>query len=92
VLVNDWNVECGRLPSQTDLESGRMPCMISRRLVGLVAELGKECSDFSDSSSLEGPLEELWSEELSSGDSDLSSLVDLTLISVPSLYFWRMVQ
>jgi hypothetical protein len=87
VLVNDWNVECEWLPSQTDLESGRMPSMISRRLINL----SEEWLDFSDYSSLEElSLEFLDSsslEELSSGFSDSSSLVDLLLISVPSLSF-----
>jgi hypothetical protein len=82
VLVNDWNVECEWLPSQTDLKSG---FMISRILMNLV----EEWSDFSDSSSLEGLLLDFSDssslEELSSGFSDLSSLVDLPLISAPSL-------
>jgi hypothetical protein len=86
VLENEWNVECEWLPSQTNLESGRILCMISRRVVVSVADVGKEYPDFSDSSSLGGPLGELSSEKLSSDDSDLSSLVDLTLISVPSLF------
>jgi hypothetical protein len=58
------------------MESGRIPCMISRRLVVLVADVGKECSDSSSlrflySSSLK---------ELPSGFSDSSSLVGLPLI------------
>jgi hypothetical protein len=84
VLVNDWNVECDWLPSQTDLKSG---FMISRILMNLV----EEWSDFSDSLSLEGLLldfsDSLSLEELSSGFSDSSSLVDLPLISAPSLSF-----
>jgi hypothetical protein len=87
VLVNDWNVECEWLPSQTDLESARMPFMISRILINL----GEECSDFSDSSSLEElSLEFLDSsslEELSSDFLDSLSLVDLPLISAPSFIF-----
>jgi hypothetical protein len=64
------------LPSQTDLESGRLPCMISRRLGVLVADVVKECSDSSS-------LEFLYSsslEELSLDFSDSSLLVDLPLI------------
>jgi hypothetical protein len=76
VLGNEWNVECEWLPSQTDLSSARVPFMISQKLIVLVADLGEECSDFSDSSSLE---------ELSLDFSDSSSLVYLTLISAPSL-------
>jgi hypothetical protein len=33
VLENEWNVECEWPSSQTNLESGRIPCMISRRVV-----------------------------------------------------------
>jgi hypothetical protein len=57
--MNDWNLECEWLPSQTDLVSARMPFMISRRLIVLLAAfvscsvLDEEFSDFSDSSSLE---------------------------------------
>jgi hypothetical protein len=65
VLVNDWNVECEWLPSQTDLESARTTFMISRILINL----GEEWSDFSDSSSLEDLLSEFL---------DSSSLEELT--------------
>jgi hypothetical protein len=64
------------LPSQTDLESGRLPCMILRRLGVLVFDVVKECS-YSSS------LESLYSSslgELSSGFSESYSLVDLPLI------------
>jgi hypothetical protein len=76
VLENEWDIECEWLPSQTDLSSARVPFMISRKLIILVADLGEECSDFSDSSSLE---------ELLSDFSDSLSLVDLPLIRALTL-------
>jgi hypothetical protein len=82
MLVNDWNVECEWLPSQTTSKSG---FMISWRLITLTGE----CSDFSDSSSLGGLslgfFDSSSLKELSSDDSDSPSPVDLLLISAPSL-------
>jgi hypothetical protein len=70
VLENEWNVECEWLPSQSDLVSARMSFTRSRKLMWVsvcfsCSVLVGECS----ASSLE---------ELSSDDSDSSSLVDVT--------------